>query len=207
MNDMLKLIAALVLGYLIGSLNTSVIVGKIWGVDIRNHGSKGAGLTNALRVLGKPAAAFVLAGDILKGIVACLVGLFIGVYFSAGEAQDCVSLLVAGAGAVIGHNWPVYFGFKGGKGALTAISVLFMANWIMALMCLVVFVAIVAITRYVSLGSICATLLGAVVSFIPVFGNTFYFYIFTCLMALTVIFKHRANIQRLLSGTENKLVL
>lgn len=133
MIDGLKILAALGLGYLLGSLNTAVIVGKIYGKDISSHGSKSAGLTNTLRVLGKSAAAFVLAGDILKGIIACLIGLRLGVYVYSGEASDCVSLLAAGAGAVLGHNWPVYFGFKGGKGALTAVTVLFMLDWVMAL--------------------------------------------------------------------------
>jgi glycerol-3-phosphate acyltransferase PlsY len=206
MIDIIKLLAALILGYLLGSLNTAVIVGNIYGTDIRSHGSKSAGLTNTLRVLGKSAAVLVLAGDILKGIIACMIGLYIGVYFYSGEAKECVSLLAAGAGAVIGHNWPVYFGFKGGKGALTAVAVLFMVDWVMALLCLGFFVIIVALTRYVSLGTICATVLFAVISFIPVFGNTLYFYIFACLMALMVVFRHTANIQRLLSGTENKLL-
>ncbi|PFV83441.1 acyl-phosphate glycerol 3-phosphate acyltransferase [Bacillus sp. AFS059628] len=206
MMDILKIFAALVFGYLLGSLNTAVIVGKIYGKDIRSHGSKSAGLTNTLRVLGKSAAVFVLAGDILKGVIACYIGLFLSVYFYSGEAKDCVSLLAAGAGVVIGHNWPVYFGFKGGKGALTAVAVLFMIDWVMALLCLGFFVIIVALTRYVSLGTICATLLVAVISFIPVFENTLYFYIFAFLMAFMVIFRHMENIQRLLLGTENKLI-
>jgi glycerol-3-phosphate acyltransferase PlsY len=203
--DLLKVLAALASGYLLGSLNTAVIVGKIYGKDIRNHGSRSAGLTNTLRVLGKSAAAFVLVGDILKGIVACLVGLHLAVYAGSGDARDCVSLLAAGAGAVIGHNWPVYFGFKGGKGALTAAAVLFMFDWGMALACLGVFVAIVASTRYVSLGTMSAALVFVVLSFIPLFGHTLYFNVFACLMAAIVIFKHRENVQRLLSGTENKL--
>ena len=203
MVDVLKILAAFVLGYLLGSINTAVIVGKIYGKDIGSHGSKSAGLTNTLRVLGKTAAAFVLAGDILKGVVACLIGLRLGVY--AGEAMDCVSLLAAGAGAVIGHNWPIYFGFKGGKGVLTGVTVLFMFDWRIALMCLGLFVLIVAATRYVSLGTICATLLFVAVSFVPAFGHGFYFYVFACAMALIVIVKHRANVQRLLTGAENKL--
>lgn len=207
MIDILKAFAALGLGYLLGSLNTAVIVGKIYGKDIRNHGSKSAGLTNALRVLGKSAAVFVPAGDILKGIIACLIGLRLGVYVQSGDAVNCVSLLAARAGAVIGHNWPAYFGFKGGKGALTAVTVLFMINWVMALICVGLFVIIVASTRYVSLGTISATLLFVALSFVPAFGNTYYLHIFACLMALIVIFKHRENIQRLLSGTENKLTL
>lgn len=201
----LKLFAAFVLGYLLGSLNTAVIVGKIYGKDIRSHGSKGAGLTNTLRVLGKAAALFVLFGDILKGIIACLIGLLLGVYFYSGVVMDSVSLLVAGAGAVIGHNWPIYFKFKGGKGALTAVTVLFMVDWVMGLLCIGFFVIIISLTRYVSLGTICAIMLVVVISFIPVFEHTLYFNIFACVMALTIIFKHMKNIQRLLSGTENKL--
>ncbi len=203
--DILKLFVALVFGYLLGSLNTAVIVGKIYGMDIRNHGSKSAGLTNTLRTLGKAAAVFVLLGDILKGIIACLIGLLLGVYFYSGGAMDSVSLLVAGAGAVIGHNWPIYFRFKGGKGALTAVAVLFMIDWVMGLLCLGFFVIIIALTRYVSLGTILATMLIAAISFIPVFGHTLYVTIFVCLLALMVIVRHRENIQRLLSGTENKL--
>jgi acyl phosphate:glycerol-3-phosphate acyltransferase len=205
MIDILKIFAALALGYLLGSFNTAVIVGKIYGKDISSHGSKSAGLTNTLRVLGRSAAVLVLAGDILKGVIACLIGLQFGVYVYSGEVSDCVSLLAAGAGAVMGHNWPVYFGFKGGKGALTGAAVLFMFDWVMALICLGVFVLIVALTRYVSLGTISAAVLFLVISFVPVFGHTFYFHLFACLMALIIIFKHRANIQRLLSGTENKL--
>ena len=203
--DILKIFVALVFGYFLGSLNTAVILGKIYGKDIRSHGSNSAGLTNTLRVLGKSAAMFVLVGDILKGITACLIGLFLGVYFYSGGAMDSVTLLVAGAGAVIGHNWPIYFKFKGGKGALTAVTVIFMIDWVLALLCLGVFVIIIALTRYVSLGTLCATILIAVVSFIPVFNHTLYFNIFICLIAIMVIFRHRENIQRLLSGTENKL--
>ncbi|MBV8189389.1 MAG: glycerol-3-phosphate 1-O-acyltransferase PlsY [Alphaproteobacteria bacterium] len=205
MVDIVKILVAMAAGYLLGSLNTAVIVGKIYGKDIRRHGSKNAGLTNALRVLGRSAALLVLLGDILKGIVACLIGLRLGVYASSGGAADCVSLLAAGAGAVVGHNWPVYFGFKGGKGALTGVAVLLMIDWVMALLCLGVFVAIVASTRYVSLGTICAALFFVAISFIPVFGHAFYFQIFGFLMAFIVVFKHRENIQRLFSGTENKL--
>jgi len=203
--DILKILAALASGYLLGSFNTAVVVGKLYGKDIKSQGSKSAGLTNALRVLGRSAALMVLAGDILKGVIACLIGLQLGVYVHGGEASDCVSLLAAGAGAVIGHNWPLYFGFKGGKGALTGAAVLFMFDWVMALICLGVFVLIVAVTRYVSLGTISAAVLFLAMSFVPVFGHTLYFQIFACVMASIIVLRHRANIQRLLSGTENKL--
>jgi glycerol-3-phosphate acyltransferase PlsY len=205
MVDILTIFAALALGYLLGSLNTAVIVGKIYGKDIRAHGSGNAGLTNTLRVLGKSAAMLVLAGDILKGIIACLIGLRLGVYVQSAAGSDCISLLAAGAGAVIGHNWPLYFGFKGGKGALTAVAVLFMFDWVMALLCLGLFVTVVVLTRYVSLGTICAALLFVAMSFIPVFDHTLYFQIFACLMALIIVSKHRENIQRLLARTESRL--
>jgi acyl phosphate:glycerol-3-phosphate acyltransferase len=128
-----------------------------------------------------------------------------GVYAYSGGAVDSITLLAAGAGAVMGHNWPLYFGFKGGKGTLTAVSVLFMFNWVMALICLGYFTIIVAETCYVSLGTVSAAILFLVISFVPVFGHTFYFNIFAGLMACLTIFRHRENIQRLLSGTENKL--
>jgi glycerol-3-phosphate acyltransferase PlsY len=205
MTDILKVLAALASGYLLGSVNTAVIAGKIYGKDITSLGSKSAGLTNALRVLGKPAAAFVLTGDILKGVIACLIGLWLGVHVYSGTASDCVTLLAAGGGAVLGHNWPVYFGFKGGKGMLTAASVMFAVNWLMTLISLSVFVLIVALTRYVSLGTILTAVFFVAISFLPVFGGTFYFHIFACVMAVVIIFRHRENIRRLLSGTENKL--
>src|SRR5690606_25571535 len=131
MADILLNLASMIAGYLLGSLNTGVIVGKIYGKDIRSHGSRSAGLTNTLRVLGKKAALMVLAGDILKGVAACLLGSAIGAYFHQGDGANYTGILAAGAGAVMGHNWPLYFGFKGGKGALTAAAVMFMADWTM----------------------------------------------------------------------------
>ena len=208
--EILKTLAALAVGYLLGSLNTSVIVGKAYGKDIRQHGSHSGGLTNTLRVLGRSAAALVLAGDVAKGVVACLVGLAFGVYAHSGGAHGggagaCVSELAAGAGAVLGHNWPVYFRFRGGKGMLTAAAVMFTIAWPMTLICLALFVAIVAATRYVSLATICAAVLFVGLTFVPAFEATAYFQAFAALLAVIIIFKHRANIQRLLAGAENRL--
>jgi len=195
----------LIVGYLLGSVNTSIVVGKIYGKDVRNYGSKGAGLTNVLRVLGKKAALIVLIGDILKGILACLIGSALGDYFYHGNIANYEGALITGVGAVIGHNWPLYFNFKGGKGALIAISVMFMVNWQMALLSIIFFLLVVAITRYVSLGTIGATLLFVIVSYLPFFNESLNFHIISSLLAIVIIFRHRANISRLINGTENKL--
>jgi glycerol-3-phosphate acyltransferase PlsY len=203
--DLLKTVAALTFGYLLGSLNTSVIVGRLYGKDIGALGSKNAGLTNTLRVLGKSAAALVLVGDMAKAVAACLVGLWLGVYVHSGGRADCASLLAAGAGAVLGHNWPLYFGFKGGKGMLTAAAVMLMVNWQAVLISFGVFAAVVAMTRYVSLGTICAAVFFVALTFTPSLGATVYFQIFASLVALTILVQHRENIRRLLSGTENRL--
>ena len=106
---------------------------------------------------------------------------------------------------MIGHNWPVYFRFKGGKGVLTGVTVLFMLDWVMALTCLGLFVLVVAFTRFVSLGTLCAAVLFLALSFVPAFEKTIYFQIFACAMVLIIVVKHRQNIQRLFSGKENKL--
>ncbi len=183
MTNIATTFADLFIGYLLGSINTAVIMGKLYGKNIRSHGSKIAGLTNTLRVLGKSAAA--LLGDILKGVVACIIGLNFGICVHSSEGRECISLLAAGTGAVFGHNWPVYFGFKGGKGALTATAVMFINNWPIDLISFFVFLIIVVLTRYVSLGTMCAAIFFVTISFIPFFD--------------------RKNIRRLLSGTESKL--
>ena len=191
------IIAALV-GYLLGGINSAIIVGKLSGVDVREHGSKNAGLTNAVRVLGKKKALFVLLGDVLKGVLACVFGIVL--------APDTPSvMLLAGLMCVIGHNWPVYFGFKGGKGALTSVTVLFFADFRIALILIGVFILLVALTRYVSLGS----MTGAVL--LPVFGIVFRkgldFFIFSMILAVMLVWRHRGNIQRLIKGEESKLDL
>lgn len=185
-----------VIGYLLGSANSSLIVGKFYGVDIRKHGSGNAGTTNTFRTLGKKAALFVLLGDMLKGILACLIGYLIT------DSSD-IGLMLGGFAAIIGHNWPIYFGFKGGRGVLTSLAVVLMVDWKAALVLLGVFILIVAATRYVSLGSIMAAALLPAASLI--FAGDFIHIIFFAVLGFMIIILHKDNMKRLLSGTESKL--
>jgi glycerol-3-phosphate acyltransferase PlsY len=199
--DIVFLIISAVTGYALGSVNSSVIVGRIYGVDIRTKGSGNAGLTNTLRVLGKKAAILVLAGDILKGVIAVLAGLLFSRWTDG--APGAYYPVIAGTFAVVGHNWPVYFNFKGGKGILTTATVIFMLDWKIGISVLVLFVIIVFATRYVSLGSIVGAVAVPIAALI--FGYDLIFIIFMMLLAALAIFRHSANIKRLLSGNENKL--
>jgi len=188
----------LVVAYLLGSINTSIIVSKIMiGDDIRNHGSGNAGATNTLRTVGKKGAVFVVLGDVLKAVIAILFAKFAP--FSTPTA-----IYVAGIGAVLGHNFPLYFRFKGGKGIIVSLVAILFADPILGLITFAVAIATMAISRYVSLGSI----LGAVVfaGLALAFRNTnIDFVVFSIILAILAIYMHRTNIARLLSGTENKL--
>lgn len=208
MGLIVKVFIALLLGYLLGSANTSLIVGKFYGVDVRKHGSGNAGLTNTLRTIGKMAALFVVLGDILKGVLSCLIGYFIlkdiqGLSIAAVEVPWNVGMFFGGLGAIVGHNWPLYFGFKGGKGILTTFSVVMMTAPYIGLTLLGIFIVIVALTRYVSLGSMTGCLLFPV--FIAIFYKNIVFVIFAILLAALAIMRHNQNIVRLLNGTESKL--
>lgn len=188
------LILVALAGYLLGSLNSALIVGRFYGVDVRRHGSGNAGMTNTMRTLGKKAALFVLLGDVIKGLLSYLIGYLV----YGGQPGG----MVAGTAAIIGHIWPVYFGFKGGKGVLTTLAVLFMFDWRAALALLGVFIIILALTRYVSLGSIVGAFLFPFAELL--LGRNMETIIFSAVIAVLIIFMHRANIKRLLSGTESK---
>lgn len=189
------------IGYLLGSINTSIIVGKLFhGKDVRELGSKNAGATNTLRTLGKKAAALVLAGDIIKGVLAC----FIGRYLVGQWPGDVwLGMYVAGFAAVIGHNWPLYFGFRGGKGVLTSAAVLVTLAPLPALCCFLVFVLAILLWKTVSIGSMLSAASFPV--FVLAFGGSFYLFITGVLMATLIIFRHHGNIKRLLAGTEPKV--
>lgn len=196
-----------VFAYFLGSINFSVIISKkMAGFDVRKKGSGNAGATNMLRSVGKKAAALTLVCDILKGVVAILVAFLIGKIFVG--LDNALLIQLAGVFVIIGHTFPIFFEFKGGKGIATALGVLLMFNWNIGLICLVFALIIMAVTRIVSLGSLAAAVLFPVlVILLPnmnylVEGNHIGF---ALILALIVVFNHRGNIKRLIAGNENKL--
>lgn len=218
-----RLVIIGVIAYLLGSVNSSIIVGKFYGIDIRKEGSGNAGLTNTLRTLGKKAAIVVLAGDILKGVVAILVARVLAPVLTKtyymGEVpikvvNDYIELAmqVAGVAVILGHIFPIFYKFKGGKGVLTSITVLLMTEWQIGLACLIVFLVTVLATRYVSLGSTlgaisCPFFLIAFEKYIPIeeMTNVVNWIIFNAILAVIVVWGHRGNIKRLINNTERKL--
>lgn len=198
-----------VIAYLIGSINFSIIISKkLAGFDVREKGSGNAGSTNVLRTVGKGAAILTLIGDILKGVVAILIALLAGKLVQGLDNSLLVQL--AGIFVIIGHTFPVFFGFKGGKGVATSLGVLLMTNWQIGLICLVFALVLMALTRMVSVGSIAAAILFPVlVAFINqnfiVSANHWNYFIYSILVALLVIFNHRSNLKRIFTGTENKI--
>lgn len=201
-----------VIAYLIGSINFSIILSKrMAGFDIREKGSGNAGTTNMLRSVGKKAAVITLICDILKGVVSILIAVLVGKII---KNLDNASLLVrlAGIFVIIGHTFPVFFKFKGGKGIATALGVLLMINWQIGLICLIFALVLMALTKMVSVGSIAAAILFPIlVAFIdqnyivPTSNSNWSYLVFSIIVSLLVIFNHRANVQRILNGTENRL--
>lgn len=198
-----------VIAYLIGSISFSVIISKkMAGFDVREKGSGNAGTTNMLRSVGKKAAVITLLCDILKGVVS------IGIALIAGNivknVDKAVLVQIAGILVVVGHTFPIFFEFKGGKGVATSLGVIMMINWKIGLICLVFALVIMAFSRMVSMGSVGAAILFPVLT---LFINTNFiveasgmkYFIFSVILAAMVIFNHRANIKRIANGTENKL--
>ena len=203
-------VICLVMGYVFGLFQTGYLYSRSKNMDIRNYGSGNAGSTNVLRVMGVKAGLIVFIGDAGKMILACLLTRFL---FASQPEMLYVYLLYTGFGVVLGHNFPFYMGFKGGKGIAASAGLLASLDWRVTLVCLVVFVVTVAITRYVSLGSILVMLIFLV-------GMCFFGYqgdfglsaealpefcVMAAVISLMGIWRHRANIKRLLAGTENKI--
>ncbi len=191
--------------YLLGSLPTGFLVARAKGVDIRTVGSGNIGATNAMRVLGKPAGIFVLLMDALKGYAACtwLVSLALKFFTVAPEQVEPLQI-IAGICAVLGHNYTCWLRFKGGKGIATTAGVfLALAPWAL-LIALMVFIAAVLVTRYVSVGSIVAAIALPVTVWVMTPHDLFLCLITTAL-GLMAIYKHKTNLQRLVAGTESRL--
>ncbi len=215
---MVYLIAFLIaaISYLIGSINPAIIISKAFGKgDIRNSGSGNAGATNMLRTNGPAMGAATLVLDIVKGIIPVLIawGAAAICRSSAMEItyqEDMViSALgyIAGLFAVVGHDFPLYFGFKGGKGVATSLGVVLIWDWKAGLIVLVLALIIMLLTKYVSLGSISAAVIFVAIELYNSFSSGFKVLPIICssLLAVLLIVRHRANIERLLKGTENKL--
>lgn len=193
--------------YFLGSIPTAVWIGKAkYGVDVRELGSKNAGATNTFRVLGKKAGKVVLLIDVLKGMLAVMLPFFILPYHFEAPELTHVQLLATFL-AVLGHVFPVFAGFRGGKGVATSLGVIIGLQPIAALICLGVFLIVFMVSNYVSLGSICASVCFALLLWFGFEIKTIALPIFGTLLAAIVIFAHRKNIIRLLHGEENKMNL
>lgn len=204
-------VICIVIGYLFGLFQTGYIYGRLHHVDIRQYGSGNAGTTNALRVLGKKAGIITYIGDCLKAVLA---GAFVSLIFKDSHA-DMLRLLVfySGLGVMLGHNYPCYLKFKGGKGIAATSGMVLAFDWRLALCICAVFILVTALTRYVSLASL---VMMAVFMLLLILGgqtgqyglSTAYLYevyAIGAVMTFLAFFKHRANIGRLLHGTESKL--
>ena len=205
---MASYIIVAIVAYLLGSISFSVIISKkMAGFDVREKGSGNAGATNMLRSVGKGAAALTLLADALKGVVAILFAIIVGAIVK--DTDKALLVQIAGIAVVLGHTFPIFFGFKGGKGIATSLGVLLMTNWKIALICLVFALVLMALTKMVSMGSVGAAILFPV---LVLFINTNYtvsegssYFVYSVILAIIVLFNHRSNIKRILSGTENKI--
>ena len=199
----------LVFGYVFGLFQTGYLYGRMNHIDIRNYGSGNSGTTNALRVLGKKAGLIVFIGDFFNMFFACLLVRI----FLKGDPNTDLYVLYTGLGVVMGHNFPFYLGFKGGKGIASMAGLLVSMDWRVTLVCAAVFLGTVIITRYVSLGSIFVVILffiqmvlyESMGAYQVAPGSRLEFYALAGVLTGMAIWRHRANIRRLLAGTENKL--
>lgn len=201
-----------IIAYCIGSVNFSVIFSKKFaGFDVREKGSGNAGSTNMLRSVGKKAAALTLICDILKGVVAISISMILGNIVP--DINRELLIQIAGIAVVLGHTFPIFFQFKGGKGVATSLGVLLMSNWQIGLICLVFALVLMLLTKMVSLGSCAAAVLFPVLT---LFINDNYtvltegksgsvYFVYSVILAVLVLYNHRSNIKRILNGTENKL--
>jgi len=191
----MKEILVVLLCYILGSIPFSYIFSRVLGgVDIRAKGTGNVGATNVLRTLGIKIAVASLLGDLLKGVAAAWLGLHFG---GQGLAAICATM------AVVGHCWPIFLRFRGGKGVATSCGILMVLMPVIGLIASATFVIVIAISRYVSLGSICTAAILPVVVLLT--NQPWPYIVMTFVLAAMVLFRHRANIERLRQGTEKKI--
>ena len=205
MQTVLASILSAAAAYLLGSVSFAIVVSKsLYHQDVRQFGSGNAGMTNILRTYGKKAAALTLAGDFLKGVAAVLISLLI---FAAMGVTLFDGAYVGGLFAILGHLYPVYFGFRGGKGILTSIGIIAVINPLVFLGLLIIGLPLIFLTKIVSVGSlagaVCYPFLTLLVDFWQG-GVSWLDFSFSLVIALLVIWMHRSNVKRLLNGTENR---
>ncbi|GAB4397074.1 MAG: glycerol-3-phosphate 1-O-acyltransferase PlsY [Microscillaceae bacterium] len=209
--DLVYIVGAALLAYLLGSIPTAVWFGKWrYGIDIREHGSGNAGATNTFRVLGKKAGIFVMAIDVLKGYLATSLADLLVIWKIASYDEFILYKiifykLIFGSLAIVGHIFPVYARFKGGKGVATLLGMMLAVNHTITLMCVGVFIIVLLLSKYVSLGSLLATLAFPLFLLMPHFKpDDPVLIVFGFLMFLVVALTHQKNIVKILHGEENR---
>jgi acyl phosphate:glycerol-3-phosphate acyltransferase len=203
---MIELGAKFTLAYFLGSVLGGILIGRLRGIDLRTLGSRNPGSTNALRTQGKLFALLVLVIDVGKGIlaVALIPALALpGVGLDESVAREVVLYAVA-FGAILGHVFPFWLDFRGGKGAATAVGILFFLAPVLALPVLLLWLAVVLLSGYVGLATMSAALAAAVYAGVRGLPQDPYFFVFTCLVAALIVYAHRGNIQRMWNGTESR---
>ena len=218
--NIMVLIFVVVSSYLIGAINASIVVTKLLdnGSDIREVGSGNAGFTNVLRTKGKKPAAFTFLIDFAKGVVAVGLSQIVMIYFCGFQAdslQFCIVSYISCLCCVLGHMYPCFFGFRGGKAILTTWAATLLIDWRIFLILISVFIVVLIFSRIVSIASIFAAISFPIVVWITtcvlcdsiVFGVAVSSLIFSTLISVLVIYRHRNNISRILNGTEKKLTI
>lgn len=194
---MFKLIFCIIIAYFLGNISGGMIFGKLlFNKDIRDYGSKNAGTTNALRVFGIKAGALTFIVDLLKSILACFIGM---------KLLGLNGVLLAGIFVVIGHNWPVFLNFKGGKGIASSFGFIIFLDYKIAIVAILIFVTIVILTKYISLASMITTTLVLPISYIFFKYRNIYVLLTLLFLASLSICRHKSNIIRLINGNENKI--
>jgi glycerol-3-phosphate acyltransferase PlsY len=204
--NIMMVVIAVIIAYLLGSIPTAVWVGKIFhGIDVREHGSGNAGATNVIRVIGWKTGIPVMIVDIGKGCLAAYLPILL--HLPVTDVGQLTSMQVfAGLAAIIGHVYPVLAGFRGGKGVGTSFGVLLALNPLLTLSCLGVFLVVLLITGYVSVASMTAGLVFPIFLFTIFNTDSLTFKVFSVFIAIALIITHRKNIKRLLNGEESKFI-